>query len=54
MANVIGNGKARHLVDVDSDPIDDGAGKLNTTLSSESTWVALPGTPVDALSGEPL
>lgn len=31
MANVLGNGTARRLVDVDGDPLDDGAGKLNVS-----------------------
>jgi len=33
MANVIGNGKDRHLVDADGDSLDDGAGKLNVNAT---------------------
>ena len=31
MANVIGSGTARRLVDSDGDPLDNGAGKLNVS-----------------------
>ena len=36
MANIIGNGKDRHLVDSDGDALDDGAGKLNVNTVGSS------------------
>ena len=45
MANVIGSGIARTLIDSDGDPLDDGAGRLKVTTEQDdsfTTFVSYP------------